>query len=552
MSVADELAKIELQAEVEKEIERGKGIKLAGMVVLPRFEGLSVKVHPAIDVVNGRAVVGVTLPCITVDAEGNLEEREMPFLITSDRQKILCAKEVLAALRWRLAYRVVSFENRWSLEGIKAWLEGATVSPVEVYEKVKKAWQQYIEFDNVDLYDLVTLWTIGTYFYHLFNTYPYLYIGGLKRTGKTKLLTVASLLAFNGILSNNITTPSLYRLIQSGRCTLLLDETEKLSRKERAEELRNILLAGYKKGLEVYRTEKKKNEQLVPEAFQVYSPKIVCNIGGIEDVLEDRCITIIMKRGKTEVINKEPDTADPVWQKIRDGLYMLYLQCFHEVESALSAFSAVSEVKCKRISSRDLELWKPILCLAQFFDKYNEKLNLFERMLALAEKATEEKQAENIAETDDYILLQTLAKIVVKDGFYQLRFIRDSMAEMYDEEQKWLTTKWVSRALKRLGFHEKRRVGRGVEYKITVEAVKDLAERLGLCLHFPSLNALSALNTLTEWITVNKDEEGLIDLFELTEKITQMGFDPRQVVEVLKQDGWLAESPQPGKMVVLK
>jgi len=557
MSVADELAKVELQAKVEKEIEQGKGIKLAKMVVLPRFEGLSVKLHPAIDVVNGQAVVGVTLPCVTVDPEGSQEEREMPFLITSDRQKILCAKETLAALHLRLAYRVVSFENRWSLEGIRAWLEGATVNPSEVYESVRQAWQRYIEFDNQDFYDLIALWSIGTYFFHLFNTYPYIYVGGLKRTGKTKILTVASFLCFNAIFTNNISTASLYRLTQSGRCTLLLDETEKLSSKERAEELRNLLLAGYKKGAPVYRTEKKSGERLTPEAFNVYTPKIICNISGIEDVLEDRCIPIIMKRGKNrDIINREPDGAEQAWIKIRDNLYMLYLQYASEF-SVDSAHNAVSVAEVKELSSRDLELWRPLLHLAAFFDKYNPQLNLSEKIMKLAKEITSEKQTENITETGEYILVQTLLKIVDEDRFYPLAEIKKEMAGAFDEVQSWLQTKWIGRALKRLGFKEKRRVGRGVEYRLTPDAVADLAQRLNIpqpesSLTSTSLNALSALTTLTEWLVANKDDEGLIDIFELTEKITQMGLDPRQIIDILKADGWLADRPQVGKMAVLK
>lgn len=560
MSVVQDLAKIELKAHMDKLAESGEAVKLAKLTVLPRFEGLSIKVHPAIDVINGKAVIGVTLPCLTVDSEGNQEERELPFLVTSDRQKILAHKETLQPLRWRLAYRIVEFENRWSLQGVKAWLEGATVNPSEVYDAVKQAWQIYLEFDNPDIYDLVTLWTIGTYFFHMFNTYPYLYVGGLKRTGKTKSLTIASLICFNAIFSNNISTASIYRLIQSGRCTLLMDETEKLADKERASELRNMLLAGYKKGLLVYRTEKQKNERLVPEGFEVFSPKIIANIAGIEDILEDRCIPIIMKRGKNPaVINREPNFSDPVWQKVRDYLYMLFLQFFSEVSSVVCDVSAVCVVGETRLSDRDLELWKPILALAMFFDKYNQKLNLTERMIRFAERTVNEKQNESAVENEEYILVETLTKLVQTDGYYQVKAIRDVMAQAYEEEPKWLTTKWLGRALKRLGFKEKRRVGRGREYKFTVKEVKELAERLEV--HVPLTTQTTqntqttlqeALRTLTEWIIANKDGEGLIDAFALSAKISELGLDPREVIEVLKADGWLFEVTRTGKLGVAK
>ncbi|MEM3618562.1 MAG: hypothetical protein QXK47_05775 [Candidatus Bathyarchaeia archaeon] len=563
MSVVDELTKIEAAVKAEKqieaEIEAGNAIRLGKLTVLPKFEGLMRKVHPAIDVVNGLAVVGVTLPCITVDEEGNQEERELPFFITSARQKIPLHKDALKPLHWRLAYRIVSFENRWSLEGVKAWLEGVSINPSEVYDMVKRAFQTYIEFENPDTYDFITLWTIGTYFFHLFNTYPYVYVGGLKQTGKTKLLTVASLLAFNAIFTNNISTASLYRLTQSGRCTLLLDESEKLAAKERAEELRNLLLTGYKKGAVVYRTEKKRSERLVPEAFEVYSPKIVCNIEGIEQVLEERCIPIIMKRGKDKaIINAEPNIADPVWQQVRSGLYMLFLDYF----SAVCAQSAVCELKEINVSARDLELWKPIFVLAAFFDKYNPELNLFKKMSTLAGKTTEEKKVENTAETAEYILVETLTKIVTHDGYYSVRQIKEAMLEAYDEEQKWLSTKWLGRALKRLGFTEKRRVGRGVEYYLTLKAVQDLAERLDLQNSYVSSTSQTALNTqttlkealkqLTDWLMENRDSDGLVDAFALYAKIQELGLEPKHVVDVLKADGWLVDVPKVGKFGVAK
>jgi thymidylate kinase len=69
---------------------------------------------------------------------------------------------------------------------------------------------------------------------------------------------------------------------------------------------------------------------------------------------------------------------------------------------------------------------------------------------------------------------------VESDGFYKVSDVRNAMAEYFDEPQKWLTSKWVGNTLRRLGFTEKRRVGKGVEYLLKVAQVKDLCERLGI------------------------------------------------------------------------
>ncbi|MEM2946878.1 MAG: hypothetical protein QXX51_08385 [Candidatus Bathyarchaeia archaeon] len=547
--------------------ENAEVIYLSNLAVTPLFNGLSKKVHPAIDVINGLAVVGVTLPCITIDRHGKQAEKELPFFITSNREKILCNTEALSKLKLKLAYKVVVFENRWSLKGIQEFLSGKTLEPKTVYLMVKEAWRRYIEFDRSEYYDFLTLWTIGTYFFFLFNAYPYVYVGGLKQTGKTKVLTVASFMCFNAVFSNNMSTPSIYRLIQSGRCTLLMDETEKLSEKDRATELRNLLLSGYKKGAKVYRTEKTNRERLVPESFEVYGPKMIANIKGIEDVLEDRCITIIMKRGKNkDITHKEPRETDPIWQEIRDCLYTFFLKHF----SVVCEISDVCVEGSYQIADRELELWRPIFTLAKFFDAHISDLNLLEKMQTLAKEKGIEKETENITETGEYILVQTLLKIV-KEGngerYYPVRNIKEAMAQAFDEEQKWLSTKWIGRALKRLGFTEKRRLGTGCEYKFTIKTVEDLAERLNIVTsesaeEKPSQTpvtqtSLTTQTTLAEsleqikvWLIENKDKDGMVDAGALASKVKELGLDVQRVVQILKDEYWLREVPILGKFGV--
>jgi hypothetical protein len=269
-----------------------------------------------------------------------------------------------------------------------------------------------------------------------------------------------------------------------------MDETEKLSNAERELDFRNLLYAGYKRGALVYRTHK---DTLKPEPFEVYSPKVLANIKGVEDVLEDRCITIIMKRGKNlDIVNREIPLESEVWQQIRDMLYIFFLSDFHAFSELNEQVNLLEEVGLKR---RELELWKPILVLAKFFDRYLKESDkessslsakntftssLFNRILDFAKEKAREKEVENRTETLDLILAQTLLSTVKEDAFYRVREIRDAMASCFDEPQKWLTTRWVGNALRRLGFTEKRRIGTGYEYFLKLSQVQDLAERLGI------------------------------------------------------------------------
>lgn len=633
-------------------------IQLRGLRIQPLFEGKPISIHPAIGIAGDRAYVGIWIPCLIVEEEGESENegegkgggkgapkatmKDLLFLITSDRKAILANEEILKDLGWRLAYKPLQFENRWSLEDVRAWLNGSLQAPKpkEVLEALLEAWKTYIDFEDPREYLYRALWDIGSYFFHLFASYPYEYLGGVKRSGKTKALMLHKALAFNAVLSNNMSTASLYRLIQNARCTLLIDESEKLATPERAQEFRSILLAGYKSGERVYRVEKNAKERLVPEAFDVYSPKALANIGGLEDVLEDRVAhPTFMKRSlKVSITNRDVRLEDPLWSRLRSLLYAFFLSHWKGVlevyeglreamamtsqgsspdpgpgsnskssfdlgssmnfsehsekseasglhgkihgSSELSELGELGEHRGKGIgeiepgsedeaeakseseqittsvfasasismpilTSRELELWLPILSLAYYFDVYgnvngnrdnNDKESpsnlsspsslsspkftklpcldgsldsdaltnassikftspslskqskskhspsLFASMLSLALESARDRQIEDATETREAILVQSLQEIVEEDGegYIAVRKIKDAMAKRLDDPADWLTNRWLGRALRRLGFKEKRRLGTGYEYRLTVSAVRDLAKRFGI------------------------------------------------------------------------
>lgn len=200
------------------------------------------------------------------------------------------------------------------------------VNPVEVFEKLIEILKKYIEFDDPRYYVLVAAWIIGTYFHKRFSCFPYLFINAVKRSGKTKLLTVLSLLTYNAVFSANMSTSSLFRLTQSAGATTLADEQEDMNDPERKADFRSLFNAGYKRGTVVYRTEKGPNDTYVPTPYDPYSPKGLANINGLEDVLEDRCISLTMKRGRNrKVINRDVPLDDVVWEEMRDALSRLYL-----------------------------------------------------------------------------------------------------------------------------------------------------------------------------------------------------------------------------------
>ena len=78
----------------------------------------------------------------------------------------------------------------------------------------------------------------------------------------------------------------------------------------------------------------------------------------------------------------------------------------------------------------------------------------------------------------DALLLTALLKMVDRDDYYFIKAIKEKMFEELGEKPNWLNERWVSNALKRLGFREKRRIGKGSQVRLTPKMVNTAASKM--------------------------------------------------------------------------
>lgn len=342
----------------------------------------------------------------------------------------------------------------------------------KLYKIIKSKLQQYVEL-GVEFYDVVALWIMGTYFYPLFTSYPYLYFGGVKRSGKTSALTLIEKMAFNTIPSGSLTASTVFRIINGARPTLLIDETDTLVSSKNSPELRQVLLNGYKSGYPVLRSVQRGDlVDFDVATYDVYCPKALANIAGLDNILEDRAITIIMQRTlNKDFSDKLCNINNDNWQEIRDYLYIMLIYCFKEVKeeynNMYNNFSLIN---------RDWELWKPLLSIAKLvFNDFRYK-----EFVEVALKICAQKSLDDITEAKESLLMHSLLMVVDEDRFYKVKEIKDKMVEIYGEEQEWINARSIGRTLKRLGFENKRLVNGKTEYNLNSGGVERVANKLGL------------------------------------------------------------------------
>lgn len=333
---------------------------------------------------------------------GNITESVWrPIIITSDRRRIAPRQPAqgspVGSITWldegqRLALTgglsdAPSF--RWSYGSITGFLNGSVEYPKahEVFDSLMASLKKYVYHADETSYTVDVLWAMGTYFYRLWNAYPYLALHGEKGAGKSTLLTWLAAICFNAEFLVNTSEASLYRSIESKALTLLIDEQEGLNSSKAAKEnkadLMGILKSGYKTGAKVARQDMDQKE--ITRYFDVYSPKALAAIELFEDVLENRAIlTYMVRKPKDiELVDESSITTGEreLFGPLRDQLYLLLMS---QAENLLKITARVQ----MDYHNRMRELLRPLYAIAALVDLSRGEGR---QTLNILEKAAEQK-----------------------------------------------------------------------------------------------------------------------------------------------------------------
>ena len=188
-------------------------------------------------------------------------------------------------------------DSGFSIDGIEKYLlKSYNVDPFKVFNEIRDYLKKYILISDKNVFDLLSIWIMGTYIFRVFRHYPYMHIQAEKSSGKSFLFELIKPLCFNGEMYIHPTSSTLFRDVDRNSRTLLLDEIEnfKKSNSPGFNDLMGILNSGYAKSGDVPRARSGKSGGIV--RYKTYSPKMFAGISDINDVLDSRTIKIQMKR----------------------------------------------------------------------------------------------------------------------------------------------------------------------------------------------------------------------------------------------------------------
>ncbi len=381
----------------------------------------------------------------------------------------------------------------------------------EAYFSIIEILKKYLDLKE-EYYSLIALWIIGTYNHDKFNSYPYLYFNAMRGSGKSRALNLITSLTKDGKVMASPTEAVLFRT----NGTLAIDEFEGVVSKEKSM-VRELLNASYKKGVFILRMKKKSGkdgEEQVVESFETYRPILMANISGMDEVLGDRCIQLILEKSSNPAITKliEDFENNPKINYTRNSLVTCslcicsYINNVHQKwnefisdkyittlttlttnntantnniekdyrlsESGLKDLEIISlfnKIEASEIQGRNLELFLPIFFIAMEFDDL-----ILKEAIKTAGEIIGERRKEEEMESVDVMLYDFISKKQSSLDYCSIKILTDDFRQFIGESEDWLNSKWLGRALKRLNLIvDKRRITRGVEVILNIPKAKE-------------------------------------------------------------------------------
>jgi hypothetical protein len=329
---------------------------------------------------------------------------------------------------------------------------------LRIREFVRKYVEVSEDFELVSIY-----YVLFTWIYDAFHEVPYVRVRGGYGSGKTRfLLTVGSLCRFPLFASAASTVSPIFRLLDSFRGTLIMDEGDFRFSDEKAEIVK-ILNNGNAKGFPLLRTEVSSKKEFDPRAYQVFGPKVIATRGFFQDrALESRCVTEDMRGGaiRSEIPLNLDERFHEEARSIRNQLLLYRLRNFKNARGE-------SLVGFRDLEPRLQQIFGPLVAVVS-------DASAREKVSAVLAKMNDDLVEER-SEAAEAQVLHVIRDLVAKPGSrLSIQDItQDFLARYGDEYERRITPRWVgSLVRRRLGLKPSRSTG---VFTLTPEDVARLA-----------------------------------------------------------------------------
>jgi putative DNA primase/helicase len=271
------------------------------------------------------------------------------------------------------------------ISDVEPWQESVDIA--KVLDEIEQTFRRFIYFQRQEDVYTTALWCAMTWLIPSLDIAPYLGIRSPeKECGKSTLLKIIQYLAYHAFGSSNVTSASVFRVLDLYTLTMLIDELDTFLKFD--SEFVGILNSGHSRSLG--RVVRCVGDEATPRWFNTFGAKAYGMIGNATDTLESRSLSVIL------------------FPKIEeDGIEDLDLREKPDVEMHLQTLArklarwaqdytaAVVNIKpdLRGVTNRKRDNWRPLLQIAEFAGKgWLEKARLGAGIADFSEQKSDNRQ----------------------------------------------------------------------------------------------------------------------------------------------------------------
>lgn len=191
----------------------------------------------------------------------------------------------------------------------------------ELLDELRAAIGKYVVLPSDEALTAVTLWVAATHIQTVLQHAPRLaVVGPTKGCGKSRVLDVLHETVHQPIMTVNMSTAVLFRVIGKNPRTILVDEADTIfSKAGDNEELRGLLNAGHQRNRPAWRISGPEHK---PTPYPTFAMAALASIGDLPDTITDRAVVLRMQKRKPgeKVTPFRSRYATPELNTLRDKL----------------------------------------------------------------------------------------------------------------------------------------------------------------------------------------------------------------------------------------
>ena len=282
----------------------------------------------------------------------------------------------------------------------------------DVYRKVVDSLKKRVSLQSEADYTLVALWVIGSYFFPVFDYFPYLSVQSLREKDRAQFLLTLSDLLPRAVYVKNYSPSLLLTLVSSYKASLVIDKLDEMfARKYLDKVVLMLTLCDNRRGVIVREKEGKGGRRTIA-GYECFSPKAFVDQYDITSKYDIASRSVFVKVPPQD---KSPDHAIEN-QSLVDELYSVFLRYASEVDRLYRDPDFDSG-----FTWRYDQTFRPLIVIAKLIDREDSTLQAEDKLRSalrytvdLVEplKVEEELPEKIIGSVKDYII-ESLKDVII-------------------------------------------------------------------------------------------------------------------------------------------